>query len=81
MLYPNFKLEYFQNRGWDQTWINTAEEIVREEAQLYMNGDVPLENEMTVVSPVFAFDFSQILILQQSWHQPHRLQTSIFLHI
>ncbi|GBE82246.1 hypothetical protein SCP_0406300 [Sparassis crispa] len=31
VLHPSLKLEYFKQRSWDQTWIDTAENITREE--------------------------------------------------
>ena len=31
VLHPKHKLRYFEKQGWDETWIKTAEEIVREE--------------------------------------------------
>ena len=31
VLHPKHKLKYFEKQGWDKEWINTAEEIVREE--------------------------------------------------
>ncbi|KIK82193.1 hypothetical protein PAXRUDRAFT_128194, partial [Paxillus rubicundulus Ve08.2h10] len=31
VLHPHHKLQYFQQANWEQDWINTAEELVREE--------------------------------------------------
>ena len=31
VLHPKYKLKYFNKQGWDKEWIDTAEEIVREE--------------------------------------------------
>jgi hypothetical protein len=31
VLHPKHKLKYFEKQNWDETWITTAEEIVREE--------------------------------------------------
>ena len=35
VLHPQLKLKYFQQHGWEKEWINTAEEIVREEFKKY----------------------------------------------
>ena len=35
VLHPQLKLKYFQQCHWDQDWIDTAEEIVREEFTKY----------------------------------------------
>ena len=31
MLHPEHKLEYFKTAGWETEWIDTAEEIVRDQ--------------------------------------------------
>ncbi|KAI0279785.1 hypothetical protein BC826DRAFT_869450, partial [Russula brevipes] len=31
VLHPQLKLKYFQQHGWSKLWVNTAENIVREE--------------------------------------------------
>ena len=31
VLHPKHKLKYFEKQGWDHNWIETAENIVREE--------------------------------------------------
>ena len=31
VLHPKYKLKYFHKQGWDEDWIKTAENIVREE--------------------------------------------------
>ena len=43
VLHPQLKLKYFQQHGWEKEWINTAEEIVREEFKKYdvSNNKVP----------------------------------------
>ncbi|KAE9395040.1 hypothetical protein BT96DRAFT_826824, partial [Gymnopus androsaceus JB14] len=48
VLHPNFKLEYFRKRGWDQVWINTAEEILREEFKPYVDMDAPAPEDPKV---------------------------------
>jgi hypothetical protein len=35
VLHPQLKLKYFQQRHWDQDWIDTAEAILREEYTKY----------------------------------------------
>jgi hypothetical protein len=35
VLHPQLKLKYFQQHGWEKEWINTAEEIVRDEFKKY----------------------------------------------
>ncbi len=39
VLHPQLKLKYFQQHGWTQDWIRTAETLVREEFAKY---DAPL---------------------------------------
>jgi len=43
VLHPQLKLKYFQQHGWEKEWINTAEEIVRDEFEKYdvSNNKVP----------------------------------------
>ena len=31
VLHPKHKLKYFEKQGWDETWITTAKDIVKEE--------------------------------------------------
>lgn len=31
VLHPKYKLKYFADAGWDQTWIDTARQILRDE--------------------------------------------------
>ena len=31
VLHPRHKLKYFENAGWEEDWINTARQIVRDE--------------------------------------------------
>jgi hypothetical protein len=35
VLHPQMKLKYFQQHGWSKAWVDTAEEIVREEFAKY----------------------------------------------
>ena len=41
VLHPTHKLTYFKNASWESDWIDTAEEIVREEYATHYEG---LEN-------------------------------------
>jgi hypothetical protein len=38
VLHPQLKLKYFQQHGWAKDWVDTAEQIVREE---FMKYDTP----------------------------------------
>jgi hypothetical protein len=42
VLHPQLKLKYFQQNRWEKDWIETAEEIVREEFTKYDILDVTL---------------------------------------
>jgi hypothetical protein len=43
VLHPRHKLQYFKNIGWEDDWIQTAEDLVRDEfARSYANRN---ENE------------------------------------
>jgi hypothetical protein len=54
VLHPRHKLQYFKNIGWEDDWIQTAEDLVRDEfARWYVDGsgnhyrgDENKENEM-----------------------------------
>lgn len=34
VLHPGYKLEYFKNAGWDETWVDTAKALVRKQFDL-----------------------------------------------
>ena len=46
VLHPRHKLQYFKTAGWEEEWIEAAEEIVRDEfdrTYAFMDVDVPSE--------------------------------------
>jgi hypothetical protein len=48
VLHPRHKLKYFEKQGWDDAWINTAEEIVREEFKKnYATYVIPKKKKVT----------------------------------
>ncbi|KAE9400037.1 hypothetical protein BT96DRAFT_660192, partial [Gymnopus androsaceus JB14] len=49
VLHPGLKLNYFQNRGWERQWINTAEAITRKEFEFYDNIEVAAEAAIPTV--------------------------------
>lgn len=46
VLHPQLKLKYFQQHGWTKEWIETAEEIVREEFKKYMTATAPVSQSV-----------------------------------
>jgi len=73
VLHPNYKLMYFKNAGWETEWIDTAEELVREEFRRHYaidgreddTGDKDEAQESANVSPL-VFMQSTLMCLQQS---------------
>ncbi|KAF8236000.1 hypothetical protein L208DRAFT_1253524 [Tricholoma matsutake] len=54
VLHPQLKLKYFQQHGWSQDWISTAEAIVREEFAKY---DTLSLSTPVLVCPVLSIVF------------------------
>jgi hypothetical protein len=52
VLHPQLKLKYFQQHRWPKTWVNTAEDMVREE---FTNYNVPAETAHTSVCCLLLF--------------------------
>jgi hypothetical protein len=72
VLHPQLKLKYFQQHGWDKDWINTAEEMVRDEFKKYdVSKDVPSVVCLPLI-PVI-----RELITQSRQHQLATLMISI----
>jgi hypothetical protein len=65
VLHPKHKLKYFKKQGWDKKWINTAEEIVREEfkrnyAEYVVHKVQKASRPSKKVSPIF-FNYKLLL--------------------
>ena len=51
MLHPKHKLKYFEQAGWENEWVEKAEELVRtefERSYKYTNNDFFAQTEPTV---------------------------------
>ncbi|KAF6747990.1 hypothetical protein DFP72DRAFT_821122 [Ephemerocybe angulata] len=53
ILHPRYKLQYFRNRRWETDWIETAEEILRDE---YKRSYGPLDVDNTADATSSGFD-------------------------
>lgn len=56
VLHPRHKLQYFKKAGWEEEWIEAAEEIVRDEfdrTYAFMDVDIPSEGIDTVCFYIF----------------------------
>jgi hypothetical protein len=48
VLHPRHKLGYFKNAGWEQDWIDTAKDLVRDEFdRSYKEDDSELDEALT----------------------------------
>jgi hypothetical protein len=53
VLHPRHKLTYFKAAGWQDDWIHTAEQLVRDEFKCYVSHSVPnTDNDNTSVAEV-----------------------------
>ena len=54
VLHPGLKLEYFRQQGWEDKWVDNAENLVREEYIIHYEGKAspiaPVLETMTSVS-------------------------------
>jgi hypothetical protein len=50
VLHPQLKLKYFQQHGWEKDWIQTAEEIIRDEFCKYSRVSSS-DSSLSVVRP------------------------------
>lgn len=60
VLHPKHKLKYFEKQGWDDTWITTAKEIVKEEFKKnYAAYAIRKEKKVSNLSTKACFEFNQ----------------------
>jgi hypothetical protein len=55
VLHPQLKLKYFQQHGWTQDWIRTAETIVREEFAKYNGPSEPAPVLIRAIYPLLSY--------------------------
>jgi hypothetical protein len=51
VLHPKHKLKYFKKQGWDRNWIETAENIVREEFMSSYAKYISIKHSDTACAP------------------------------
>ena len=56
VLHPQLKLRYFQQQGWEKGWVETAEEIIRDEFSKYDNLEADNASQAPAVSDAVTDD-------------------------
>ncbi|KAG2097505.1 uncharacterized protein F5147DRAFT_816504 [Suillus discolor] len=84
VLHPRHKLQYFRMAQWDQDWIATAEQLVRNEFDLnYANLDVPDggmeidDTEHSVAKVKLCYTVVKCLMMPTSWLIPGQTLTNL----